>query len=59
VGLNGNFYITAKRDLVLFGGLRYSRYFTNSIAIHEDDLAFVRTSQRLIFQVGFRWEIFR
>jgi hypothetical protein len=59
VGLNGNFYITAKRDLVLFGGVRYARYFTNSIAIHEDDLAFVRTSQRLILQAGFRWEIFR
>lgn len=59
VGLNGNFYITAKRDLVLFGGIRYARYFTNSIAINEDDLAFVRKSQRIVIQAGFRWEIFR
>lgn len=59
MGLNGNLNIHNKRILVLFGGIRYARYFTGNIDINEDDLDFVRKSQRIVIQAGFRWEIFR
>jgi hypothetical protein len=59
LGLNGNFNVSKKRDLILFGGVRYMRYFTNNISIHNEYLDFTRKSQRLVVQLGIRCEFFR
>ena len=59
LGLNGNFNVSRKRDLIFFGGVRYMRYFTNNISIDNDYLDFTRKSQRLVVQLGIRCEFFR
>ncbi|MCL6260410.1 hypothetical protein M3O96_15010 [Aquiflexum sp. TKW24L] len=56
-GLNGNFNLNTKRNLILIGGVRYGGYATDDITINKDDLGYIRKSTRILTQIGFRWEI--